>query len=163
MAPFDTSDTHLTRFLQVLNIISSTLVCVGEYSSLLLTQYRLTSEAVSHGFGRHTQDIAMQDRKLALKVRICHTFEDTHTDKLQYFYSYQIVYKTAITFTKFSFLVLYFRLFPSKRSQYLSWAMVAIVGLGAIAFVFGTVFQCMPIKRSWNKSVPGSCRFKIDS
>jgi hypothetical protein len=66
----------------------------------------------------------------------------------------------VVCLNKVSVILLYMRIFISKNFRRLCFGALAIVGSSGIATVFATIFQCVPIERSWNKTIPGTC---IDS
>lgn len=95
-----------------------------------------------HGFGRHIRYLAPADKEQAL----------------MYFFLTQITYKASLNLTKCSILLLFLRVFGAVRwFRILTYAMLAIVACYCIASVTATVFQCIPIQRAFNKTVPGSC------
>lgn len=58
---------------------------------------------------------------------------------------------------RLAILLFYHRLFPTLRMRIAIPIITSIViGIG-IASVFTSIFQCTPIRYSWNKSVEGSC------
>ncbi|KAI9840059.1 MAG: hypothetical protein M1819_000252 [Sarea resinae] len=98
--------------------------------------------AVHHGFGKHMADMTPQAHVQAMKV---------------FFYLAQIPYKTGVCFTKCSILLLYLRIFPSRRFRYTVYATMIFVVAYSISFVFLTIFQCTPIPRAYDKKIPGHC------
>lgn len=75
----------------------------------------------------------------------------------QYFYLYQICYKLLGGFTKLTFCFLYLRIFNQRWFHKLVITVATIVALGSLAFTLGTVFQCTPVHRAWDRTVPGHC------
>ena len=73
------------------------------------------------------------------------------------FYLDQIFYKFTINLTKLSILFLYLRIFSQRWFRITCYTCVAIVSGYAIASIFATIFQCTPIERVFDKSVPGHC------
>lgn len=73
------------------------------------------------------------------------------------YYAVENFYLLAVTAVKFSMLLLYLRLSPSNsfRTVVLGHMLLAISG-GLIAIV-ATVLQCMPIAKTWNDRLPGTC------
>ncbi|MCJ1471736.1 hypothetical protein MMC13_000376 [Lambiella insularis] len=87
---------------------------------------------------------------LALDVKLSITvLEDTEPTS--------IVYKFLIMFTKLSFLILYLRIFPSRRMQLFTKGLIAVVVLWSISYGIATVIQCVPIAKAWNKNIKGGC------
>ena len=56
--------------------------------------------------------------------------------------------------------MLYMRVFISRHFKWLCYGALAIVVGSGIATVFATLLQCVPLERSWNKTIDGTC---IDS
>ena len=70
----------------------------------------------------------------------------------------QISYKASINLTKCSILLLYLRLF--ERVRWLRWTcrfLITCVALYCAASVLVTIFQCTPIEKAFNKTLPGHC------
>jgi hypothetical protein len=61
---------------------------------------------------------------------------------------------------KVSVILLYMRIVICQQFQWLCYGALAPVTGSKIANVFATIFQCIPLERSWNKSIDGTC---IDS
>lgn len=94
-----------------------------------------------NGFGKHRVDIL-----------------PTFTVAMFWFYMYQICYKTIGGLTKLCFCMLYLRLFDAKKAFCQAVAINAgIIAAGTLAFTFGTIFQCLPIHRNWDRRVEGYC------
>ena len=70
----------------------------------------------------------------------------------------QLFYKFTINLTKASILLLYIRLF-----SHIVWfrktvtAVLTFVLLYAVASILATVFECLPIARTWDHSIKGYC------
>ncbi|KAF2181112.1 hypothetical protein K469DRAFT_671753 [Zopfia rhizophila CBS 207.26] len=77
---------------------------------------------------------------------------------MMFFFTTQIFYLLTNVFNKMAFLTLYHRIFAVKLFQRLCLViMVAVIG-GGIGFLFGTIFQCTPVYKTWRmKDVPGHC------
>lgn len=60
--------------------------------------------------------------------------------------------------TKISILLLYLRIFAVFTwFRWIIWALIGIVTAYMISAFFAAVFQCTPVERAWDKSVPGTC------
>ncbi|MCJ1305691.1 hypothetical protein MMC08_008507 [Hypocenomyce scalaris] len=124
----------------------------------------LNCVAVDHGYGKLSTTLAVHDLRLALKVS-SHQREECirfHWDSLmgassQMFWLVQIIYKCTITLTKTSIMLLYLRIFPQKGFRKAVFCVMAYVLLYAAASIIATIFQCNPIKRTFNHALPGSC------
>lgn len=96
--------------------------------------------AAHYGFGKMHKDI-----------------KPTYPDAMMYFFIYQICYKMLGGFTKLTFCFLYLRIFNQRWFHKLVIAVATIVALGSLAFTLGTVFQCTPIHRAWDRTISGHC------
>ncbi|KAI7226640.1 hypothetical protein KC330_g8742 [Hortaea werneckii] len=97
--------------------------------------------ATHYGFGKHRKGIV-----------------PTFPKAMKYFYLYQICYKLIGAFIKLTFCFLYLRIFKNqKKFHHVNYIVMAIVVIGSFAFTIGTVFQCLPVHRAWDKSVKGTC------
>ena len=65
-----------------------------------------------------------------------------------------------VCLNKVSVILLYLRIFVNQRFRWLCYGALAIIIGSGIATVFATIFQCVPLQRSWNKAIDGTC---IDS
>lgn len=107
------------------------------------------SLAVHYGYGKHITDISRPDLKVALF----------------YFYLTQIWYKCVTWPCKASILLMYQRIFgdtPDVRAYGIRFRtslyfMMAVVVAGFLASELVGIFACLPVQRSWDHSVPGSC------
>ena len=109
--------------------------------AVLLIQTIFGGIAAHYGFGKHRSDILA-----------------TFPLVMKYFYLYQICYKLIGGFTKLTFCFLYRRIFSNqKRFQIFNLAVMVIVATGSFAFAIGTVLQCTPVHRAWDRRVPGHC------
>lgn len=75
----------------------------------------------------------------------------------QLFYVLQILYKFTINLTKTSILFLYLRFFREPIYIRLNYSIMAYVLIYAVCSIFVTLFQCVPVARTFDKSVVGGC------
>ncbi|KAF9869840.1 integral membrane protein [Colletotrichum karsti] len=94
-----------------------------------------------YGFGEHIKNLSKPNRLMTLKL----------------FYVAQIFYKITINLTKASILLLYLRIFVQKYFRVLCYALLSIILAYMIATSASSVWQCNPIPRAWDKSIPGTC------
>jgi len=82
-----------------------------------------------------------------------------HTEKiLELILAYQILFKAATMLTKVSILLLFLRIFTtSKPFRITCWVTIAIVVAFGVAIINASIFQCTPIDKSYEPSVPGHC------
>jgi len=76
---------------------------------------------------------------------------------LRMFVFSQYFYKCSINLTKASILLLYLRLFVQKPFRIICWVLMGFVGAFGVSTLGASIFQCMPITRSWNKAIKGNC------
>ncbi len=97
--------------------------------------------AVVNGYGMHKADLA----------------EDEQETALRWFFIAQTPYKVTVCLNKVSVILLYLRIFVSKRFRLAAFAILFVVvgyGIGGIA---ATIWQCVPIQGAWIKSTPATC------
>jgi hypothetical protein len=59
--------------------------------------------------------------------------------------------------TKMSILMLYLRIFPQRWFRITCYALLIILTSYMVAAFFASIFQCTPVTRAWDRSIPGSC------
>ncbi|KAL8859974.1 MAG: hypothetical protein Q9178_003523 [Gyalolechia marmorata] len=97
---------------------------------------------VYHGVGKHAHTIFESDLHQALEA----------------FYISQIFYKATINSTKISIIFLYRRIFTNiVWFRRLTCVIMIYIAFYAIATILATIFQCTPIKRAIDHSLPGHC------
>jgi len=60
-------------------------------------------------------------------------------------------------FTKLTFCFLYLRIFNQRWFHQLVITVATVVAAASLAFTFGTIFQCTPVHRAWDRTIPGHC------
>ncbi|KAM0282120.1 hypothetical protein ACHAQH_003160 [Verticillium albo-atrum] len=115
--------------------ISMSFVCCMAVSVLMMA-------SVHYGFGQHVFNIEKNNRIMTMKL----------------FYVAQIFYKLTINLTKSSILLLYLRLFSLRRSFRIAClTLLTVILLYCLATTASSIFQCTPVPRAWDRSIPGSC------
>lgn len=72
-------------------------------------------------------------------------------------YGAYLAYSTSITFTKFSIMATYTRIFPA------GWLRNVVYGTGIvilcfwIASIFAIIFTCVPVQAAWDYNIKGRC------
>ncbi|KAL7943616.1 putative PTH11-typeG-protein-coupled receptor [Trichoderma barbatum] len=95
-----------------------------------------------YGMGRHFMYIEKQNKYETLK----------------YLYMSQVTYKAAINLTKCSILLLYLRLFIIVGwIRWACWVVLTCVVIYCVSSMIATIFQCNPIVKAFDKSLPGTC------
>lgn len=71
----------------------------------------------------------------------------------------EIIYVIGLGITKIAILVMYCRVFPLRRFEIAAWIIGTITAVWSLMFIFICIFQCAPIPRAWNLTVPGKCLY----
>lgn len=71
----------------------------------------------------------------------------------------EIVYVVGLAVTKIAILIMYCRVFPLRTFRIASWIIGSITAVWSVMFIFLCIFQCAPIERAWNLTVPGKCLY----
>lgn len=102
---------------------------------------------VRYGLGKH-QDTLSEDQAVA---------------SLKCFWVIIWVYNLAISFTKFSILLQYLRIFPHKNFRLACYIMIGIVSAYSLWTFFSAIFACIPVSYFWNSNIDGHCldRFAV--
>ncbi|GAA88460.1 hypothetical protein AKAW_06574 [Aspergillus luchuensis IFO 4308] len=70
----------------------------------------------------------------------------------------EVFYCTSLILTKTSILAMYHRIFhihqPTRIAVYV---LGAITIIRAVSLIIASIFQCIPVARAWDKSLPGRC------
>lgn len=74
-----------------------------------------------------------------------------------WFFVAQTPYKIVVCLNKASVVLLYMRIFITRSFQRICWGALSIIIGWSIGATFATIFQCVPVKKSWNKSLDGHC------
>ncbi|KAK7926577.1 hypothetical protein PG985_003575 [Apiospora marii] len=82
---------------------------------------------------------------------------ETLTEFFKLLLGFECVYVTAVMLVKLSVLQMYLRIFPSRNFKIMSYTIGAVVIAWWIAIVAVCVFQCNPIPKAWDQSLPGTC------
>ncbi|OAP65557.1 hypothetical protein AYL99_01529 [Fonsecaea erecta] len=96
---------------------------------------------VYYGMGLHTKQVHGHNKVLAF----------------EWLWIAQLLYKFANGMTKISIVLLYLRIFPTRKFQILAWAVIAYVVAYCTAAVCTSIWQCNPIAKAWKKTLPGHC------
>ncbi|KAI0835828.1 integral membrane protein [Hypoxylon sp. FL0890] len=141
------------KYLQQLTF-SSLKAFAQIVSSLLIV-------ACMHGFGQHIYNITPSEQIMTLKVIICHDLVPLEQDcELIYeklYYVAQAFYKLTLNLTKASILLLYLRIFLQRWFRRSCYILLGIILSYMVATTASSIWQCTPISRAWDKSIPGTC------
>ncbi|MCJ1309565.1 hypothetical protein MMC25_003225 [Agyrium rufum] len=100
-----------------------------------------TCASVPYGLGRHLYTLDPPNIVKYVKTQVV----------------FEILWAAALPLVKISILFLYVRLFPTRNIRIAAWILGLIsIAVGLIG-IFGGAFQCQPIERIWDKSIPGHC------
>ncbi|KAK3395766.1 hypothetical protein B0T20DRAFT_419789 [Sordaria brevicollis] len=101
----------------------------------------LMMASCAYGFGQHIRNLSKENKLMTLKL----------------FYVAQAFYKITINLTKTSILLLYLRIFVQRWFRIASYILMGIISAYMIATFGASVWQCTPVPRAWDKSIPGTC------
>jgi hypothetical protein len=76
---------------------------------------------------------------------------------MQSFWASLIVYYLSLGLTKTSILLLYYRVFPTRKFHWACSTVMTLVILYTIWAVFGSIFACYPIESFWTRKPPFKC------
>ncbi|KAI1878992.1 hypothetical protein JX265_003169 [Neoarthrinium moseri] len=82
------------------------------------------------------------------------------TKILHLFYWGEILYATALTFTRVAVLFFYLKVFPMRSFQLYAYILMALTFAYGIGYGAALIFQCIPIEgawRSWNGEYHAKC------
>lgn len=98
------------------------------------------------GFGLHEETIAIQSVSYAIRGA-------------KYFYVGMIFFNASVTLPKISALFFYARVFNTKNQslRLQLWILGALAGGWLFSVTVVSIFQCDPIHRAWDTTIPGKC------
>ncbi|KAI1394477.1 uncharacterized protein F4822DRAFT_388309 [Hypoxylon trugodes] len=68
-----------------------------------------------------------------------------------------VIYNPALFCTKISILLLYYRVFPSRRFKWVCIGVGIFVAAYSITAIMTNIFQCVPVKSNWDPTVTPHC------
>ncbi|CZS94155.1 related to integral membrane protein [Rhynchosporium agropyri] len=71
--------------------------------------------------------------------------------------AFECLYVTCICFTKISLLLMYLRIFPVRSIRIGAYILGGLSIAWCISIIMVSIFQCTPIEKTWNSSIPGFC------
>ncbi|RYP93561.1 hypothetical protein DL770_000303 [Monosporascus sp. CRB-9-2] len=95
----------------------------------------------AYGFGQHIYNISPENKLIALKL----------------FYTAQAFYKFTTNLTKTSILLLYLRIFVQNWFRITCYVLLGSILTYMVAATASSIWQCSPVARAWDKSLPGTC------
>ena len=72
-------------------------------------------------------------------------------------YVLEILYIPAIGLIKSSILLFYLRIFPQKNVRMVIHGVQAIVAAWTVSITIAFLFQCAPVHKAWEFTIPGHC------
>ncbi|KAL6165044.1 hypothetical protein ACJQWK_08301 [Exserohilum turcicum] len=84
-------------------------------------------------------------------------FGGNYIEAMKFFWLTQLFYTLTNGFNKMAFVALYYRVFPMKRFRQVCLFLGGVSVAWTVSFVFIVVFQCTPIHRVFNRTIPGTC------
>ena len=69
-----------------------------------------------------------------------------------------VIYAPSLVFFKIALLLFYVRVFPHHRwLRISSWILGVVIAIWLIIVECLIIFQCDPVRRSWERTLPGTC------
>lgn len=76
----------------------------------------------------------------------------------QRLYAAEVVYSPVVLVTKIAILLLYSRIFhPNRHAVIFIYVFIGVMVAYYVPNTFLKLFECLPVRKSWDKSVPGHC------
>lgn len=75
----------------------------------------------------------------------------------KYLLALSFLYLGSVNLPKFSILLLYYKLFPTRKMRAMVKFMMVVLVLITIATIAGTSLVCRPFSANWDGSIPGNC------
>ncbi|KAJ5772747.1 hypothetical protein N7457_007643 [Penicillium paradoxum] len=115
------------------------LIVVALVPFFALVGVMLTS--VHYGMGLHSEILPPENTMMIAKLLVV----------------FECFYVTTIAVTKASILLMYSRIFPTREIKIACIVLGSLSVAWAIAIILVSIFQCTPIARAWDVSIPGHC------
>ncbi|KAH6717156.1 hypothetical protein BKA61DRAFT_718958 [Leptodontidium sp. MPI-SDFR-AT-0119] len=71
--------------------------------------------------------------------------------------AFECLYVTTVALTKVSLLLMYYRIFPIDSMRIGCWILGTLSVCWWISLIMVGIFQCTPIAKAWNPTIPGHC------
>ncbi|KAH9221279.1 hypothetical protein DL95DRAFT_327949 [Leptodontidium sp. 2 PMI_412] len=71
--------------------------------------------------------------------------------------AFECLYVTTVALTKVSLLLMYYRIFPIDSMRIGCWILGTLSVCWCISLIMVCIFQCTPIAKAWNPTIPGHC------
>lgn len=66
-------------------------------------------------------------------------------------------YKLTTTLGKISIVLYYLGLFPQPMFRRTCWAVLGVLSLDALVYIFVLIFQCFPLECAYDSTIQGNC------
>ncbi|KAH8726937.1 hypothetical protein GQ44DRAFT_678817 [Phaeosphaeriaceae sp. PMI808] len=100
-------------------------------------------QSTTHGFGKRSVDIKASGGNLK--------------EAMKYFWLSMSFYTLTNGFNKMAFLALFYRVFPLPRFRQ-ACLVLGFISVGwTVGYLFVCIFQCDPIPRVYDRTIPGTC------
>ncbi|KAJ5232587.1 hypothetical protein N7468_005543 [Penicillium chermesinum] len=145
----------LTTFMTVIRVVSKVITKQSwwwdDWFALLswpaeVVVISLLLAWITLGFGLHEKFIAIQNPSYLVQGA-------------KYFYAAVLFFDTSICLPKISALFFYARVFnaPNKTLRVHLWILGALVAGWLLSAYFVTIWQCDPVAKAWDPTIPGKC------
>ncbi|OJD27078.1 hypothetical protein ACJ73_01539 [Blastomyces percursus] len=96
---------------------------------------------ISYGYGKPWGELTTHEQLVSMKL----------------FWAVQLGYKFTLNFSKMSILLLYRRIFVTRKFQITVNIVFVFVTLYFIASVMANLLECRPIEKNFDMTIPGKC------
>ncbi|KKZ67578.1 hypothetical protein EMCG_06637 [[Emmonsia] crescens] len=114
-------------------IIAAIIACIAMNTLPLV--------GVSYGYGKPWNELSKSQQVVSMKM----------------FWAVQIAYKSALNLCKMSILLLYRRIFVTRKFQIAVNIVFTFVVLYFIAALLANLLECRPVAKNFDMTIPGTC------
>ena len=143
----------------VVDVICTLFIPLLEHDIVLIAKYSCLSMGLWQAQRKPDPSSSYSSRTITGKGRMVFFLLAKLTVLPQGFWIAQLLYKLVVPFTKLSICLLYRRLFE-RAGRTFKIALYSVAGLIVLYYAAAwltTVFECTPVRKSWQKSIPGTC------
>ena len=73
----------------------------------------------------------------------------------------ELLHPAAVAFPKLCVVFLYLRVFTNKYERMAAWILIGVISATWFSYSMATLFQCMPIAFTWDKTIEGGKCFNF--
>ncbi|KAH8703370.1 hypothetical protein BGW36DRAFT_369246 [Talaromyces proteolyticus] len=119
--------------------VDDILLCFAMVTEFALLGLNLS--AVRLGMGLHIEDFPLENLVIVLKLS----------------FAFEYIYSFTMSAVKLSVLVMYYRIFIDRPTRIGIYIVGTFVTSWLLASIVANIFQCVPVAKYWNTTLPGHC------